>query len=130
MSSLTDVAKAAGVSIATVSRVISHPDKVASQTQMLVRKAMKELDYQPNRVARRLLREGLHPEDPVALLFERCCAYVVAVLGVLKAGGSFVPMDPNAPAAPDTPAPVPGGRIPLGVPVPVETPVPEMQPAG
>lgn len=42
------------------------------------------------------------------------------------------PNAPNAPAAPDTPAPapVPGGRIPLGVPVPVETPVPEMQPAG
>lgn len=58
-----------------------------------------ELELQANRVARRLLREGLHPEAPVALLFERCCAYVVAVLGVLKAGGSFVPMDPNAPAA-------------------------------
>jgi Fibronectin-attachment protein (FAP) len=39
------------------------------------------------------------------------------------------PPDPNAPA-PETPAPVAGGRIPLGVPVPVETPVPEMQPAG
>jgi Fibronectin-attachment protein (FAP) len=39
------------------------------------------------------------------------------------------PPDPNAPA-PETPAPTPGGRIPLGVPVPVETPVPEMQPAG
>jgi len=39
------------------------------------------------------------------------------------------PPDPNAPA-PEAPAPVAGGRIPLGVPVPVETPVPEMQPAG
>ena len=56
-----------------------------------------ELDQQSNRVAQRLLREGLHPEDTVALLFERWCAYVVAVLGVLKAGGSFVPMDPAAP---------------------------------
>jgi hypothetical protein len=35
--------------------------------------------------------------------------------------------DPNAPVA-DTPAPVPGGRIPLGVPVPVQTPVPGMTP--
>ncbi|MGD1031373.1 MAG: LacI family DNA-binding transcriptional regulator [Opitutaceae bacterium] len=58
MSSLTDVAKAAGVSIATVSRVISHPEKVASQTQIAVRKAMKDLDYQPNRVARRLRQRG------------------------------------------------------------------------
>jgi LacI family transcriptional regulator/LacI family repressor for deo operon, udp, cdd, tsx, nupC, and nupG len=58
MSSLTDVAKAAGVSIATVSRVISHPDKVAHDTQTRVRKAMKELSYQPNRVARRLRQRG------------------------------------------------------------------------
>ena len=58
MSSLTDVAKAAGVSIATVSRVISHPDKVAHDTQARVRKAMKELSYQPSRVARRLRQRG------------------------------------------------------------------------
>src|SRR5208283_5977525 len=58
MSSLTDVAKVAGVSIATVSRVISHPEKVASQTQIAVLKAMKDLDYQPNRVARRLRQRG------------------------------------------------------------------------
>ncbi|AQT80093.1 hypothetical protein B1R94_13745 [Mycolicibacterium litorale] len=35
--------------------------------------------------------------------------------------------DPNAPAA-DAPPPTAGGRIPLGVPVPVETPVPGMTP--
>jgi LacI family transcriptional regulator/LacI family repressor for deo operon, udp, cdd, tsx, nupC, and nupG len=38
--------------------VISHPEKVASQTQIAVRKAMKDLDYQPNRVARRLRQRG------------------------------------------------------------------------
>jgi amino acid adenylation domain-containing protein len=56
-----------------------------------------ELDRQSNRVAQRLLREGLRPEATVALLFERSCAYIVAVLGVLKAGGAFVPLDPAAP---------------------------------
>lgn len=58
MSSLTDVARAAGVSIATVSRVISHPEKVAPRTQAGVRKAMHDLDYRPNRVARRLRQRG------------------------------------------------------------------------
>lgn len=39
--------------------------------------------------------------------------------------------DPNAPAGdPNAPPPVPGGLVPVGVPVPVETPVPEMMPAG
>ena len=58
MASLIDVAKAAGVSIATVSRVISHPDKVSTDTQRVVRKAMEQLDYRPNRVARRLRQRG------------------------------------------------------------------------
>src|SRR5580658_5335975 len=58
MASLTDVARAAAVSIATVSRVISHPEKVAPETQMRVRQAMLALDYQPNRVARRLRQRG------------------------------------------------------------------------
>ena len=39
--------------------------------------------------------------------------------------------DPNAPGGdPNAPPPVQGGLLPLGVPVPVETPVPEMMPAG
>ena len=37
------------------------------------------------------------------------------------------PPDPNAPV-PEAPAPLPGGRAPVGVPVPVETPVPGMTP--
>ena len=39
--------------------------------------------------------------------------------------------DPNVPGGdPNAPPPVQGGLLPLGVPVPVETPVPEMMPAG
>jgi len=58
MVSLTDVAKLADVSIATVSRAISHPGKVAPATLALVQKAMTELGYKPNRVARRLRQKG------------------------------------------------------------------------
>jgi LacI family transcriptional regulator/LacI family repressor for deo operon, udp, cdd, tsx, nupC, and nupG len=58
MASLTDVARIAGVSIATVSRVISHPDKVNRKTQARVRKVMEDLNYRPNRVARRLRQRG------------------------------------------------------------------------
>lgn len=57
MSSLSDVAKRAGVSIATVSRVISRPNKVTTSTQEHVRRVMRELDYTPNRVARRLRQQ-------------------------------------------------------------------------
>lgn len=58
MTSLTDVAKRAEVSIATVSRVINNSDKVVPETRRIVEKAMEELGYQPNRVARRLRQRG------------------------------------------------------------------------
>lgn len=58
MASLTDVARHAKVSIATVSRVINNSDKVVPATRALVHKAMDELGFTPNRVARRLRQKG------------------------------------------------------------------------
>lgn len=58
MVSLTDVAQHAQVSIATVSRAISHPEKLAPETLALVQQSMRELGYKPNRVARRLRQKG------------------------------------------------------------------------
>lgn len=58
MASLTDVARHANVSIATVSRVINNSDKVVPETRDLVHKAMAELGFKPNRVARRLRQRG------------------------------------------------------------------------
>jgi LacI family transcriptional regulator/LacI family repressor for deo operon, udp, cdd, tsx, nupC, and nupG len=56
--SLTQVAERARVSIATVSRVINKSDKVAPETAELVHRAMRELGYKPNRVARRLRQKS------------------------------------------------------------------------
>jgi len=53
-SSLTEVAEKAGVSIATVSRVINNSSKVNPETLLKVQQAIKELKYKPNRVAKRL----------------------------------------------------------------------------
>ena len=58
MPSLTDVARKAGVSIATVSRVINDSDKVTKQTRDKIQRIMTELGYVPNRVARRLRQKG------------------------------------------------------------------------
>ncbi len=49
-----DVAKAAGVSLATVSRVIRDQDCVRPATKEKVLQAIKDLDYQPNALARQL----------------------------------------------------------------------------
>ncbi|MBN1184875.1 MAG: LacI family DNA-binding transcriptional regulator [Bacteroidales bacterium] len=51
---LTQVAKAAGVSIATVSRVINDNPNVNPKTRIKVQQVIKELKYTPNRVAKRL----------------------------------------------------------------------------
>jgi amino acid adenylation domain-containing protein len=55
------------------------------------------LDQLTNRMANRLLRDGLKPEDIVALPMERSFGYVIAALGVLKAGGAYLPIDVHTP---------------------------------
>lgn len=54
MSSLKDVAIMAGVSVATVSRVLNSDDIVKYETKAKVMNAIKKLNYSPNRVAQRL----------------------------------------------------------------------------
>lgn len=49
-----DVAGAAGVSLATVSRVLNNPEKVKEETRQRVLKVIKELGYRPNVIARGL----------------------------------------------------------------------------
>lgn len=54
MASMNEVAKRAGVSIATVSRVLNNSESVNEETRVKIQKAIKELKYQPSRVAKRL----------------------------------------------------------------------------
>ncbi len=54
MASMNDVARRAEVSIASVSRVLNNSDNVNDETRARILKAIKELKYQPSRVAKRL----------------------------------------------------------------------------
>lgn len=54
MSTIKDVAKKAGVSVATVSRVINDKGKISDNTKLKVNKAIMELSYKPNTIARSL----------------------------------------------------------------------------
>ncbi|MEU9045485.1 amino acid adenylation domain-containing protein, partial [Kitasatospora sp. NPDC048343] len=58
-----------------------------------------ELDTRSNRLAHRLIAAGVGPESRVVLLGERSVELIVAVLGVLKAGGTYIPLDTRYPAA-------------------------------
>ncbi|HEX8351635.1 MAG TPA: amino acid adenylation domain-containing protein, partial [Pyrinomonadaceae bacterium] len=57
-----------------------------------------ELNARANQLAHYLRRLGVTAESRVALLLERSAEMVVALLGVLKAGGCYVPLDPQYPS--------------------------------
>ncbi|MBN2605450.1 MAG: LacI family DNA-binding transcriptional regulator [Bacilli bacterium] len=52
MANIKDVAKKAGVGIATVSRVINNSGYVKSETRLKIEKVIKEINYMPNEIAR------------------------------------------------------------------------------
>ncbi|WP_344432291.1 amino acid adenylation domain-containing protein, partial [Amycolatopsis minnesotensis] len=56
-----------------------------------------ELDRRANQLAHHLIELGVGREVPVGIAMERCPDLVVAILGVLKAGGGYVPLDPAYP---------------------------------
>ncbi|MES2894104.1 MAG: non-ribosomal peptide synthase/polyketide synthase [Bacteroidota bacterium] len=57
----------------------------------------EELNRRANQFANQLIALGLKQEGLVALCLERGVEMVVAILGVWKAGGAFVPIDPAYP---------------------------------
>jgi amino acid adenylation domain-containing protein len=57
-----------------------------------------ELNRRANRLARQLAELGVGPDRIVALLGERGLDFLVAVLGVFKAGGAYLPLDARHPA--------------------------------
>jgi amino acid adenylation domain-containing protein len=56
-----------------------------------------ELDRRANQVAHRLCRLGVGPDILVALCFEHSLELIIGILGVLKAGGAYLPLDPAYP---------------------------------
>ncbi|WP_133057832.1 non-ribosomal peptide synthetase, partial [Mycolicibacterium confluentis] len=57
------------------------------------------LDEASNRLAHALIDQGAGPGQCVALLFTRCAEAIVAILGVLKSGAAYLPIDPLHPDA-------------------------------
>jgi amino acid adenylation domain-containing protein len=56
-----------------------------------------ELNQHANQLAHLLRRLGIGPDCLVGLCVERSLEMVIALLGILKAGGTYVPLDPSYP---------------------------------
>ncbi len=57
----------------------------------------REFDQRANQLAHRLIREGIGPETRVGILMDRSVEQAVALLGILKTGACYVPLDPDFP---------------------------------
>lgn len=58
-----------------------------------------ELNRTANRIAHHLISLGIKPDDRVGIYAERGCLMIESMLGILKAGGGYVPLDPSYPVA-------------------------------
>jgi len=78
-------------------QVRKTPDKVAvvcGEEEL----SYRELNERADRLARMLIREGIGPEDVVAVAAPRSVEMIVGMLGILKAGAAYLPIDPKHPA--------------------------------
>jgi amino acid adenylation domain-containing protein len=58
----------------------------------------RELNNRANKLANYLIHLGAGPEMKVAIVMERSLEMIVAMLGILKSGAAYVPLDPIYPA--------------------------------
>ncbi|MFU8821918.1 MAG: LacI family DNA-binding transcriptional regulator [Gammaproteobacteria bacterium] len=75
---IDDVARLAGVSPKTVSRVVNHEPNVRESTRALVEQAIAELQYRPNQFARNL---ASHRSHLIGLIYDDPSAYEVPSSG-------------------------------------------------
>jgi non-ribosomal peptide synthetase component F len=56
-----------------------------------------QLNEKVNQLAHLLRAEGVGPGEIVALMVERSFAMIIGILGIVKAGGSYLPLSPDNP---------------------------------
>lgn len=57
------------------------------------------LNKQANQLAAYLLAQGVHTEQLIGICMDRSISLITGILGILKAGAAYVPLDPRYPAS-------------------------------
>ncbi|MFB7613702.1 non-ribosomal peptide synthase/polyketide synthase, partial [Kitasatospora sp. NPDC056181] len=78
-------------------RVAAAPEDIALVSVDRIELTYRQLDVMANRFAHSLIARGVRPEQLVAVALPRSVEWVVAVLGTLKAGAAYLPVDPAYP---------------------------------
>ncbi|MGG7099751.1 amino acid adenylation domain-containing protein [Rhodococcus sp. 24CO] len=76
-------------------RDLPHAVAVVCGTE---RMSYRTLDERSNRLARKLIQEGVRSESLVGIMLTKSLDMIVAVVAVLKAGGAYLPLDRAHPA--------------------------------
>ena len=79
-------------------QAVATPDSIAVRADGRA-VSYAELDRQADGIAGALRRAGVRAEQPVLVCVPRSVRLVAALLGVLKAGGCYLPLDPDDPPA-------------------------------
>lgn len=77
-----------------------HASKNPSKIAVMYREqtlTYDELNQKANLLAHHLIKSGVLPGTRIGISLERSPAIIVAILGILKAGGTFIPIDPEHP---------------------------------
>ena len=94
MATLKDVAKASGLTVGTVSRVLNNRGYISDKTREKVYQVMKELNYQPNEMARSLSKQKNNTIGIILPQIEH--PYFAKVLGRLEQLYWFLKIKKNA----------------------------------
>ena len=57
----------------------------------------RELDQKANVIANALIKKGVNPKSNVLIMLSRDSNLIASILGILKAGCAFIPIDPEYP---------------------------------
>lgn len=77
-------------------QVKKHPNKIAIELNEEKISYIK-LDEESNKISNYLILHGVNVGDFVGLLTDRTINTVIAIFGIIKSGGVYVPIDPNYP---------------------------------